>query len=186
MGYPVVLTQSLTDGAAITAAARTSCIPTSNRKVLPAGFFYPGRGLRIQASGRVSTVVTTPGTLRLDFTIGGTIVWDSLAIVLDTVAVTNMPWWFDLTLTCRANQPAASSNLWGSGRWTLPNVAGALATPPKGFLTAMLPWNTAPAVGANFDNGPSNITDFFFTQTAATGSFTVHQYLLEDIPLFND
>lgn len=186
MGYTRILTQSLTDGATITAAARTSCIPTSNAITLPAGFFYPGRGLRIQASGRVSTVVTTPGTLRLDVSIGGTIVWDSLAIALDTVAVTNMPWWFDLTLTCRANQPAASSNLWGSGRWTLPNVAGALATPPKGYLTAMLPWNSAPAVGANFTNSSANVLDFFFTQTVATGSFTVHQYIVEDIPLLND
>lgn len=186
MGYSRILTQSLTDGPTLTSAATASCIPTSNVIRLPAGFFYPGRGLRIQMHGRVSTVVTTPGTLRMDVRIGGTVVWDSLAIALDTVAVTTMPWWLQITLTCRANQPAASSNLWGTGQWTLPNVAGAVATPPKGFLTAMLPWNTTPAVGANFDNGPSNTLDCQFTQTVATGSFTVHQYMVEDIPAYND
>jgi hypothetical protein len=42
----------------------------------------------------------------------------------------------------------------------------------------MLPWNSAPAVGNNFDSTASQQVDIFFTQTVATGSLTVHQYEL--------
>jgi hypothetical protein len=45
-------------------------------------------------------------------------------------------------------------------------------------VTALLPWNAAPAVGATFDSTTSQVVDFFFTQTVATGSMTLHQYSL--------
>jgi hypothetical protein len=50
---------------------------------------------------------------------------------------------------------------------------------PLGSLVAMLPWNAAPAVGANFSSIVSQTVDLFFTQTVATGSLTLHQYCLE-------
>ena len=37
----------------------------------------------------------------------------------------------------------------------------------------MVPVGT-PAVGGGFDNTAANMIDFFFTQTVATGSMTVH------------
>jgi hypothetical protein len=48
-------------------------------------------------------------------------------------------------------------------------------------LTAMLPWNAAPALGTGFDNTISAALDCFFTQTAASGSLTVHSYFVEAI-----
>jgi hypothetical protein len=187
MGYSRIIAVGTADGPTLTAAAAATCIPTSGKRILHEGFFYPGRSLRIQASGRISSVITTPGTARFDVRVGGTVVFDSLAILLDTVAGhTNVGWRLDILLTCRANQPAASSNLWGHGLWTSEDLLGVPATAPKGVLSATLPWNTAPAIGANFDNGPANSLDMFFTQTVATGSMTVHQYLVEDVPILND
>jgi hypothetical protein len=53
-----------TDGPTLTAAARASCIPTAERKPLPVEWLL-GRKLHIRLSGRISCVVTTPGTARI-------------------------------------------------------------------------------------------------------------------------
>ena len=101
--------------------------------------------------------------------------FDSLAILLDTVAGhTTVPWWLEIEMTCRAI--GATGNLFTQGRWSCEDILGVPATAPKGVLTAMLPWNVAPAVGANFDSTASQTIDMFFTQTVATGQMILHQY----------
>ena len=172
------LTTAQTDGTALTAAAAASCIPASAKFTLPANFFQNiGQQLLIKASGRISSVITTPGTARFDLRFGANIVADSQAILLDTVAAhTNVGWDLEMLLTCRAL--GTTANLMQSGRLVCEDILGVPATAPKGSLVALLPWNSAPTVGANFDSTTSQAVDFFFTQTAATGSMTVHQYSL--------
>jgi hypothetical protein len=132
----------------------------------------------VTASGRISSVITTPGTARFDIRMGAagnTVVFDSLAILLDTVAAhTTVGWYLEILMTCRAIGTAA--NFMGQGKWTCEDILGTPAAAPKGSLTAILPWNAAPAVGGNFDSTVTNIVDMFFTQTVATGSMTLHQY----------
>ncbi len=175
------LVSSQVDGPALTAAAAATCIPTQARITLPNNYFQsPGQQLLITATGRVSTVITTPGTIRFDIRMGasGTIaVFDSLAILPDTVAAhTNVGWWLDILLTLRTVGSGTSANFMGQGKFTCEDILGVPATAPKGVLTAMLPWNSAPAVGTGFDSTAANVIDMFFTQTVATGSLTVHQY----------
>lgn len=166
------------DGAAITAASATSMLPAHALKTLNPNFFGKlGQKIIIKASGRVSTVVTTPGTLRFDVRFGGTVVFDSLAIALATAdAYTNVHWKLWIELSLRA--VGSSANLFPDAYLIAPNIAGAPATPPKGSLIAQLPWNTAPAVGNNFNATVSQQVDLFFTQTVATGSITLHTYEL--------
>lgn len=173
-----VLVESQVDGAARTVAAAATMLPPAAVIPIPAGFFDRiGKQLEIEAYGRISTVITSPGTARFDVRLGGTVVFDSLAIALATAdAYVNQGWRLRILLTCRAI--GAAGNLMGQGSWESMNIAGAAATPPKGSLTAMLPWNSAPAVGANFDTTLAQIVDLFFTQTVATGSLTCHQYKL--------
>jgi hypothetical protein len=174
------LINSKIDGATLTAAAAASCIPAAAKITLPNNFFEIGTQLRITATGRISSVITTPGTARYDIRLGGTVVLDSLANQLDTVAAhTNVGWRLDVLLTCRAE--GAAANLMGHGMWTCEDILGVPATAPKGVLTASLPWNAAPAVGGNFDSTTALALDMFFTQTVATGSMTVHQYLVESL-----
>ena len=172
------LTTAQTDGTALTAAAAASCIPASAKFTLPANFFQNiGQQLLIKASGRISSVITTPGTARFDVRFGANIVADSQAILLDTVAAhTNVGFALEMLLTCRTLGTAG--NLMQSGTFICEDILGVPATAPKGVVTALLPWNAAPAVGANFDTTASQAVDFFFTQTAATGSMTIHQYSL--------
>lgn len=177
---------SATDGPTLTAAARASCIPTANRIVLPNNFFYIGRGIRVLMSGRISTVITTPGTARFDICMGSagtTIVFDSLAILMDTiVAQPTVAWELDVTLTCRAVGTATSTTFFPDAKFTAVSILGTASTPaaPKGGMVAMLPWNVVgPAVGAGMDNTASSALDVFFTQTVATGSMTVHNYIVQ-------
>lgn len=168
------------DGTALTAAAAASCLPAAAKFTLPANFFSTiGKQLLIKASGRISSVITTPGTARFDVRFGANVVFDGLAVLLDSVAAhTNVGWYLEILLTCRALGATTSANLMGQGLWTCEDILGVPATAPKGVLSAMLPWNSAPAVGAGFDSTVSNVVDLFFTQTVATGSMTLHQYSL--------
>lgn len=177
-GWQEVLISSQVDGATLTAAAAASMIPPAAKYTFPANYFQTiGQQLLIRATGRISTAITTPGTARYDVRFGAAVVFDSLAIALATTdAYTTQGWWLEILLTVRAI--GSTGNLMGQGRWVSMNIAGAPATPPKGSLTAMLPWNAAPAVGANFDTTVAQQVDCFFTQTVATGSMTCHQYQL--------
>lgn len=170
-----------TDGPTLTTAARASCIPTANRIVLPNNFFYIGRGLHIQMSGRISCAVTTPGTARFDVCLGaaGTvIVFDTLALNLNIVAKTTVPWVLDILLVCRAVGITTTTTFFPKAWFAseaviaapLPTVGG------NGFLN--VPVGT-PAVGGGCDNTAASVLDVFFTQTVGTGSFTVHDYRVD-------
>lgn len=179
LGYWKSLISLQADGPTLTAAAAATAINTQAKVLLPGNFYTTlGEQIRVKASGRISSVITTPGTARFDLRFGANVVMDSLAILLDTVAAhTTVGWELEMTGTIRAL--GSTANMIWSGKWTCEDILGVPATAPKGVLSAILPWNAAPAVGANFDASATQLVDFFFTQTAATGSMTVHQYQLE-------
>lgn len=177
LGYVETIIAAQSDGAALTAAAAASCLPAAAKKTLPANFFtYVGQQLQIRASGRISCVVTTPGTARFDLRLGGTVVADSLAINLNVVAKVNVNWLLELLLTCRAIGPSA--NLMWQGTWASEAVIGSPLPTVGGSGLVTLPYSSAPAVGANFDSTVSQVVDLFFTQTVASGSMTLHSYSL--------
>lgn len=180
----IITPPTLVDGPALTAGTAASCIPTNQKITLPNNYWYPGRRWRLTAHGRISSVITTPGTARFDIRIGGVIAWDSLAILLDSVAAhTTVGWKLVVELTCRSVGSGTATTLIGRGDWTSEDILGVPATAPKGVLVAVLPWNALPGVaGTGFDNTlASNTVDLFFTQTAATGSLTVHDYVIEEM-----
>jgi hypothetical protein len=180
LGFHETLITATTDGSTLTAAAAASALPGQALYTLKPNYFsYVGKQLLLKASGRISSVITTPGTARYDIRLGGTVVFDGLAVLLDSVAAhTTVGWYLEILLTCRSIGSAGT--LFGVGLWTCEDILGVPATAPKGVLTAMLPWNTAPAVGTSFSTVTSQQVDLFFTQTVATGSMTLHQYALID------
>jgi hypothetical protein len=171
-----------TDGPTLTAAARASCIPTANRIVLPNNFFYIGRAIRIKLGGRISCAVTTPGTARFDIDMGAagtTIVFDTLALNLNVVAKTTVPWIFEVTLVCRAVGTGTTTTFFPlDGRFVSEAVVGAPLPTVGGNGYLNVPVGT-PAVGGGMDNTVASALDVFFTQTVATGSLTVHNYQVD-------
>lgn len=176
-----VIAASYTDGPALTAAAAASCVPTYFPTTLPAGYWQIGRMWRVTLTGRISVVVTTPGTLRWDVRLGGVVAADTLAVLGNVVAKTNVGFYLEGLLTCRAVGSGTSANLLNQWRLTteaIINTALPTTGPGGGYA---LPWNTAPVVGTGFNSQSALTLDIFFTQTAATGSMTVHQALIEQL-----
>ena len=176
------IASAYTDGPTLTAAATASCLPTYVPTTLPAGYWQIGRIWRVTCAGRVSCAVTTPGTFRLDLRLGSVTAFDTLAIPLNIVVQNNVPWWAEFLLTCRSVGSSTSATLMGQGFITSTaflNVAAVATGPWAGGIT--VPYNTAPVVGTGFDSTAAQALDFRFTQTVATGSFTMHQFLIEQL-----
>jgi hypothetical protein len=156
-------------------------LPVTAKFTFPQNAFAVGSALRIHASGRISNAVTTPGTARLDIRMGAsgtTVVYDTGALTLNQVAKATLPWVFNGWLTCRA--VGTSGNFWGVGSFEAESIVGS-PLPTVGGSGGLIVPTGVTAIGANVDLTVANVFDFFFTQTVATGSFTVHQFILETL-----
>jgi hypothetical protein len=178
-GYWAPLAIATTDGPTLTSAAAASCLPTSAKYTFAPNVAVPGMCLRIKSSGRISCVVTTPGTARLDFRIGGNVFFDTGALNLNIVAKTTVPWWFEAILSLRQTSSGPTAAQWfGQGLFQSEAVVGSAANTAGGNGCLLAPVGT-PALGTAQDWTGGGAFDCFFTQTVATGSFTVHQFILE-------
>lgn len=181
MAYQII-SSAYTDGPTLTAAAAASCVPTYVPAPIPGNYWQIGRTWRITASGRISCAVTTPGTARFDLRMGAVTAWDSLAIPLNIVAKTNVLWRLNVDLVCRSVGPSTSATLFGTGVFfSEANLNTAVPSTGPGPGGQLVPYNTAPVVGSGFDSTISNAMDFRFTQTVATGSLTLHQFIIEQL-----
>jgi hypothetical protein len=167
------------DGTALTAAAAASLLQgataTRAKYTFPADFWSVNTKIKVKASGRISCAVTTPGTARFDFRLGGTVVWDSLAINLNIVAKTNVHWALEADLFVQAEGDSTTTTLFpGQCIWTSEALIGSPLPTVGGSGSVPLPYNTPPVVGAGFNGKASQQFDLFFTQTVATGSITLH------------
>jgi hypothetical protein len=185
-GWVETLISSQIDGTALASSiTATSLIPPAARYTLPSNFFSEaGKQLRITARGRVSTVVTTPGTLTLDVRFGTVatpiIVFNGGAMNLNTTAQTNASFEFEAILTCRAIGNATSANTLGVGTFMSRALIGSAAVAAGYAGSALLP-DTAPGVGTGFDSTITQVVDFFGTWSVsnAANSIQCHTFALE-------
>lgn len=165
------------DGSALSSsAAATSLLPAAAKFTFPANYFdYIGRTLKVRAAGRISNIVTTPGTFTLDLRLGGTVIFNGGAMQLSTTAHTNVPWVWDVLLTLRAI--GTSANFMGQSLFfsQAANISGADSATGHSVLLAP---NTAPAVGSNVDSTTALQLDLFatFSVSNAGNAATLHQY----------
>jgi len=181
-GYWSPLAISSADGPTLTAAAAASMLPVTSLFTFPPNAFAVGSALRITAQGRISCVVTTPGTARFDIRLSsGIVAFDSGAMNLNIVVKTTLPWWLDILLVCRS--VGTTGTFFGFSKFQSEAVIGsALATVGgNGSLLSSVSGGpeTAPAVGGSVNTTIANTFDCFFTQTVATGSLTCHNFILE-------
>lgn len=128
--------------------------------VPPRYFKNPGDGLMLKLGGRVSTVVTTPGTLNIVVFFDAIAVWDSGAIPLNIVAKTNVPWLIEIDdLHAVTYGSGTIATLEGIGKITSEAVIGSPLPSVGGNGVLTLPYNTAPAPGAGFDSTVSHLVD---------------------------
>jgi hypothetical protein len=168
------------DGAALAnTTTATSILHPTARVTLPAQFFQVGRVLLLKAAGRISNIVTSPGTLTLEVRFGSAVVASSGAMALNVVAKTNVPWALEWLLTCRAIGSGTGANMMHQGIWSSESVIGSPLPSAGGAGQHMLP-NAAPAVGAGFDSTAAQTVDLFATWSVANAgnSILTHQYKL--------
>jgi hypothetical protein len=145
------------------------------------GFWSEGKMLRITFAGRLSNIVTTPGTLTLDVRLGAVIAFNGGAMQMSSTAHTTVPIFGTILLTCRTIGGGTTATLMGQATVTsqalsLTAVADSTTTP------ATLPApNTTPAVGTGFDSTASQVLDFFGTFSIANAGnlLQLHQYAVE-------
>lgn len=163
------------DGTALAnSSSATSLLPAARKFTLPSYFFDRiGKALLVRASGRISTVVTTPGTLTLDVRLGSIVVFSSGAMTINTTAQSNVGWLYEAELVCRAIGASTSANLLGQGLFRSHAVIGS-AAPTAGTAGAhVLPYNAAPAAGNGFDSTASQTLDFYATWSVANASNSI-------------
>lgn len=179
----VIAAQS--DGSALTnSTAATSILPSHAKWTVPANFLdYIGRRLKIAAHGRISNLVTTPGTLTLDFRMGGTVAFNGGAMQLSTTAHTNVPWKFEADLTVRV--VGAVAQFMGQGLFFSQAISISGADPTVGHSFLLAP-NSAPAVGTAFDATAALVLDMFAKWSIAdsANSITLHQYEVQTNVLY--
>jgi hypothetical protein len=183
MGFRQLLIQSDRDGAALSnTTTATSLLHAQTKRPIPAGFFQSvPQNLYVYAAGRMSTVVTTPGTLTIDLRLGAVIIANGGAMTLSTTATTNVSWemWWNLTLRTIGGGTAAT--FMHQGRFTSEAIG---ATNISGIAqTRMLP-ASAPAVGTGFDETAAAALDLFGTWQTASSSNSIqcHQFMVEAAP----
>lgn len=169
------------DGTALASStAATSILPAAAKFTLPANLLAIGTVLRVRAAGRISTVVTTPGTLTLDIRLGAsTVIFNGGAMALNVTAQTNATWLFEADLICRSIGASTSATILGVGKFTSRAIIGSAAVAAGGVTSSPLP-DTAPVVGTGFDSTAAQVVDFFGTWSVsnAANSIQLHQYEL--------
>ena len=80
------------------------------------GYWTIGRQMRIGVQGSISNIVTTPGTITFQVMMGSIVAFTTGAIQMSTTAHTNLPFWLEIMLTCRAVGPSTSANLMGQAQ----------------------------------------------------------------------
>lgn len=176
-GLPQSLIAAQVDGPALSGTSTaTSILPAQAKLTVPANFLdYAGRRLRVTAQGRLSNIVTTPGTLILDLRLGATVVFNGAAMQLSTTAHTNVPWWLEVEMTLRVVGAVAS--FMGQALFFSQAASISAADPTSGHSFLLAP-NSAPAVGSTFDSTAALVLDMFakFSIADAANAITLHQY----------
>jgi hypothetical protein len=184
-GYAAMLVGAQIDGTPITnSTTQASIIPPAAKYTLPAGFLdVIGKKLRIMATGRISCVATTPGTLLFEvrFSPAGAnvAVAATAAFNLNTTVKTNVTWRLDWDLTVRAIGASTSANFMHVALFQSEAIVGSAANTAGGNGSLLLPVS-APAVGTGFDSTAAQVVDLQakFSVSTATTSITLHQYEL--------
>ena len=179
--YPLVLASASADGAALTnSVAAASILHGSGIGALPANALQVGSQIQILLRGRISTVVTTPGTLTFDLRMGGVIISAFGAIALNTVAQVNATFECTFIAVVRSLGSGAGATALCTGRFVSRAMVGSPAAGAGGIGETLLP-DTAPAVGTGFDSSAAQALNIFATWSvaSASNSIQVHQSLVE-------
>ncbi len=179
--YCSTLISQFADSTALTGTQTpTTILPTSAVFTLPANYlYYPGQMLIIKAGGRISNVITNPGTLAFSVMLGAVVAATSGALALNIVAKSNVTWELEWKLVLRGVGGGTTGTFMHTGEWSSESVIGSPLPSAGGSGTLMIP-ASAPAVGTGFDCTASQAVNLFGTWSLNNAnSIQTHWYSLE-------
>jgi hypothetical protein len=143
---------------------RTTIMPTTAKQTVPTQFFdRPGKQIRFLVNGRLSNIITTPGTLTLDITFAAVQVWNSGAIQLSAVAHTTLPFWLEVLMTCRTIGASTVATVMSAGLMCSQCIIPAIGVVDAGSHNTLIVPNVTPVVSSGFDSTILNAIDLFAT-----------------------
>jgi hypothetical protein len=168
------------DGAALTnSTVATSLLPGAAKFTMPANIWQVGQKFQINASGIISTLAGSPGTLTLSFLQDAIAAWTSSTIPLNVTAQSNASWRLQVDLTVRSIASGTGTVLIGSGQFSSRAILGvaAIGAGPSGIVNC--PENS-PSTGAGFDCSSSHVCDLYgqWSVANASNSILCNQYEL--------
>ena len=170
------------DGAAlVNSNVATSLLPGQAKPTLAAGLLrYVGQRMSLRAAGRISTVVTSPGTFTFSLRLGAVVVFNGGAMALNAVAKTNVSWILEADIEVRAIGNGVQAALLGVGSWQSEAVIGSPLPTAGGAGELILP-ASAPVVGTGFDSTIAQTVDLFGAWSAANAanSLQLHHFKLQ-------
>ena len=179
--YPLVLAINSNNGAALTnTVTPTSILHGSGIGTLGGGWLQVGSKIKGLVRGRVSTLVTTPGTLTFDIRFGSIVVSAFGAIALNIVAQTNAFFDLEFLIDVVSIGGTTSATALCTGRFVSRALLGSVAAASGGVGVMGLP-DTAPVVGTGFDSTIAIPVNLFATWSvaSASNSIQVHSSLIE-------
>jgi len=186
-GWQETLISAQSDGPQLlNSVTQASILPAQAQYTLPANkLSYIGQQLKLTAQGKISCVVTTPGTLIFQVLFGAAAVHNNAAAAmnLNIVAKTDVTWWLEILMTVRSmtfSGTAATATLMTHHQWTSEAVVGSPLPSAGGAGTLLIPASGA-VVSPTFDPTASQKVDLQakFSVATATTALTVQQYKLE-------
>lgn len=156
---------------------------------LPRSFWKIQRGLKVTVKGALSNIVAAPGTIQFLLKLGTTAspvtVYDSGTIQLNATAHVTLPFWLELTLRADKDNSGngTTTKVFGHGK-----VGGIMFTKTAGQVDSLqgdqviaVP-QTAPVLGAGFDNTIVNTLDFWagFSISNAGNGIRIDDYIVTD------
>jgi hypothetical protein len=182
-GYWQTLVSQQAAGTAVAATVtRTSATvgSTQARYTMPGNTIKQvGDQLLLEATGIISTVVTTPGTETIDFAMATVANCTTGAMTLNIVAQTNQPWYLRMLMTAISVGAGTAAQFRYTGYWlstaslgqalgaTGPDNPGGQIVPYTGTATG------ASTLGTTFDSTISQLLDLYFTSSISTAGSSI-------------
>lgn len=168
-----LLVSQKVDGTAVSnTTSQTSVLNGEAKFTLPANLLRVDTTFKIVAAGRISTVVTTPGTITWAVKFGTVEVFNSGALAQNVTAQTNATWNMTIDLVCRAIGSSTTANMWGVGEYKSRAAVGSAAVATSGILIQPMP-DTAPTTGTGFDSTSSQQVDLLVTPSVASATNSI-------------
>ena len=135
-----------------------------------------GQVFRVTVTGRISTLVTSPGTLTLDFRLGSAVIFNGGAMALNVNAQTNATFKLIVHLRLVTVGSGTTATAIGTGQFISRAVIGSAAVGVGAAGALMLP-DTAPVIGTGFDSTIAQTFDVFATWSIASASNSILSHI---------